>query len=154
MLVLNKSNFGEAGSSREARRSAISSLSHQFFQLRGLTLTTAHYHTSRHTSCMESLHECLAVATVKDKVDRCSACDCTLLGTVRFSCFLLLLLLPYVYRDRKDCQGQGARSSTSTFTQLLSSEILQFSIALRPQRPYGLSGTGSPGRPSPLSHSS
>ena len=46
MLVLNKTNFGEAGSSREARHSAISSLSHQFFQLRGLTRTTAHYHTA------------------------------------------------------------------------------------------------------------
>ena len=29
-----------------------------------------------------------------------------------------------------------------------------FSVALRPQRPYGLLGTGSPGRPPRLSHSS
>ena len=42
----------------------------------------------------------------------------------------------------------------STFTQLLSSEILQFSVALRPQRPEGLLGTGSPGRSPPPSHSS
>ena len=95
MLVLNKSDSGEAGSSREAGRSAISSLSHQFFQLRGLSPTTAHYHTSRHTSCMESLHECLDVASVKDKVDRCSVCDCM-------------------------CPSRS-RTSTSTFTQLLSS---------------------------------
>ena len=38
------------------------------------------------------------------------------------------------------------RTSTSTFTQLLSSES-GFSVALRPQRLFGLSGTGSPGRP-------
>ena len=31
---------------------------------------------------------------------------------------------------------------------------VQFSVALRPQRPYGLLGTGSPGRPPGLSHSS
>ena len=29
-----------------------------------------------------------------------------------------------------------------------------FTVALRPQRPQRLSGTGSPGRPPPLSHSS
>ena len=29
------------------------------------------------------------------------------------------------------------RTATSIFTQLLSSEILQFSVALRPQGPYG-----------------
>ena len=31
--------------------------------------------------------------------------------------------------------------------------LSQFSVALRRQRPYGLSGTGSPGRPPRLSHS-
>ena len=41
------------------------------------------------------------------------------------------------------------RTSTSTVTQLLSSETLQFqfSVALHPRKPYGLLGTGSPGRP-------
>ena len=49
--------------------------------------------------------------------------------------------------------GDGEpRTSTSTFTQLLSSEI-QFNVALRPQRPWGLLRTGSPGRPLRLSHS-
>ena len=32
--------------------------------------------------------------------------------------------------------------------------VFEFSAALRPQRPYGLLGTGSPGRPPRLSHSS
>ena len=31
---------------------------------------------------------------------------------------------------------------------------VKFSVALRPQRPYGLLGPGNPGRPSRLSHSS
>ena len=31
--------------------------------------------------------------------------------------------------------------------------IFKFSVAVRPQRPYGLLGTGSPGGPPPLSHS-
>ena len=44
------------------------------------------------------------------------------------------------------------RTATSTFTQLLS--VLPFSVALCPQRPCGLLGTGSPGRPSLLPHSS
>ena len=44
-------------------------------------------------------------------------------------------------------------TSTLSLTQLLSSEF-KFSAALRPQRPYGLLGTGSPGRPPRLSHSS
>ena len=43
-------------------------------------------------------------------------------------------------------------TATSTFTQLLSSEDhsgteFKFSVALRPRRPLGLLGTGSPGRP-------
>ena len=46
------------------------------------------------------------------------------------------------------------RTATSIFTQFLSSEILQFNVALRPQRPYGPLGTRSPGRPPRLSHSS
>ena len=48
------------------------------------------------------------------------------------------------------------RTSTSTFTQLLSSgaNTRLFNDTLRPQRPYGLFGTGSPGRPPRLSHSS
>ena len=45
------------------------------------------------------------------------------------------------------------RKATSTFTQLLSSE-LEFSVALRPQRPQALLRIGSPGRPPRLSHSS
>ena len=48
------------------------------------------------------------------------------------------------------------RTSTSTLTHLLSSVALYFKFifALRPQRPYGLLGTGSPGRPSGLLRSS
>ena len=44
-------------------------------------------------------------------------------------------------------------TSTLSLTQLLSSEF-KFSAALRPQRPYGLLGAGSPGRSPRLSHSS
>ena len=36
------------------------------------------------------------------------------------------------------------RSSTSYFTQLLSSELFRFSVALRPLRPYGRDGNGEP----------
>ena len=40
------------------------------------------------------------------------------------------------------------RTSTSTFTQLLSSDSpFKFTVASRPQKPFGLLGTGSPGRP-------
>ena len=48
------------------------------------------------------------------------------------------------------------RTATWTFTQLLFSDPVpeQFNAALRPQRPYRRLGTGSPGRPPPLSHSS
>ena len=48
------------------------------------------------------------------------------------------------------------RTSTSISTQLLGSEFVlsEFSVALRQQRPSGLLGTGSPGRPPRLSHSS
>ena len=48
------------------------------------------------------------------------------------------------------------RAATSTFTQLLNSECLSSSsvVALLPQRPQGLLGSGRPGRPPPLSHSS
>ena len=35
------------------------------------------------------------------------------------------------------------RTSTSTLTQLLSSEEFEFNVALRPQRPYGPLGTGA-----------
>ena len=31
--------------------------------------------------------------------------------------------------------GESSRTTTSTFTQLLNSEILRFNVALRPQRP-------------------
>ena len=47
------------------------------------------------------------------------------------------------------------RTATSTFTQLLNSgRDFQFSVPFRPQKPSGLLGTGSPGRPPRLSHSS
>ena len=46
------------------------------------------------------------------------------------------------------------RTSTSFFTQLLNSRLRQFNAALRPQRPSGLLGTGSPGHPPDFSHSS
>ena len=50
------------------------------------------------------------------------------------------------------------RTSTSTFSQLLRSalpaSLLLFSVALRPEKPYGLLRTGSPRRLPRLSHSS
>ena len=56
---------------------------------------------------------------------------------------------------RQTIRDGEPRTSTSTFTQLRSSEHTHFfSFALRPQRPYRPLGTGSPGRPSRLSHSS
>ena len=46
------------------------------------------------------------------------------------------------------------RTATSTFSQLLSTVRCPFfSVASRPQRPYGLLWTGSPGRPPRLLHS-
>ena len=48
------------------------------------------------------------------------------------------------------------RTAASTVTHLLSSDTdtkFRFSVALRPQKPLGLLGTGSPGRPPRLSHS-
>ena len=57
--------------------------------------------------------------------------------------------------DYYSIRDETPRTATSTFTQLLSSETLKkkfdFDVALRPQRPYGLLGMGSPGRPPPLS---
>ena len=55
--------------------------------------------------------------------------------------FRLLLLLHCCFMSTEP------RSSTSYFTQLLGSELFRFSVALRPQRPYGLDGNGEP-RPS------
>ena len=51
------------------------------------------------------------------------------------------------------------KQRTATFTQLITSvDCLPSSsclnVAIRPQRPYGLLGTGSPGHPPRLSHSS
>ena len=53
-------------------------------------------------------------------------------------------------------KGGEPRTATSTFTQLQSSEkaAVQFSVVLRPLRPYGPLGMGNPGRPPRLSHSS
>ena len=71
---------------------------------------------------------------------------------------LVSSMLRYVHRDHTgNLLGSGEpRTSSPTFTQLLSSEDLsvsQFNVALRPQRPYGLLGTWSPGRPPRLPHS-
>ena len=52
-------------------------------------------------------------------------------------------MLLYVHRDNKDCLGRGAQDGHLDFHTA--------PVALRPQRP---SGTGSPGRPPRLSHSS
>ena len=91
-----------------------------------------------------------------------------LLSSVRWYTMLL-----YVHRDRTESsdsswfvqccftstetvrtiRNKESRTSTSSLTQLLSSEF-EFNVALRPQRPQGLLGTGSPGRPPRLSHNS
>ena len=49
-------------------------------------------------------------------------------------------------------QGRGAQDGHLDFHT--APELHVFYVALRPQRPQGLLGTGSPGRPPPLSHSS
>ena len=48
--------------------------------------------------------------------------------------------------------GGGCLVSASAVTQ--SGNQIQFNIALRPERPQGLLGTGGQGRPPPLSYSS
>ena len=66
-------------------------------------------------------------------------------------------MLLYVQRDHKDFRNGEPWTSTSTFRQLPSSVSVvthEFNVALRPQRPYGLLGTGSQGQPPRLSHSS
>ena len=57
-------------------------------------------------------------------------------------------------RSHRPIRDGEPRTATSTVTQLLSSDpsAVHFSVALRPQIPYGLLGTGSPERPPPLSH--
>ena len=57
------------------------------------------------------------------------------------------------YGDHKDCKGRGAQGGHFDFHTALSELCwgqFMFSVTLRPQRPYGLLGTGSSGRP-PLS---
>ena len=54
----------------------------------------------------------------------------------------------------RNIKDEEHRTATSTFTQLLSSEGLTFSVLYCPQRLWGLLGTKSPGRPLRLSHSS
>ena len=53
--------------------------------------------------------------------------------------------------DYYSIRDETPRTATLASTQLLSSETLKkkfdFNVALRPQRPYGLLGMGSPGRP-------
>ena len=61
-----------------------------------------------------------------------------------------------VHTGHTDYKGQGAQDGHLDFhtaPELRGSEFM-FSVALSPQRPYGLSGTGGPGRPPRLSHSS
>ena len=63
----------------------------------------------------------------------------------------------YVHRDRTDSKGRGALDGHLGFHTALEHCALlrfKFSVALRPQRPYGLLGTGSPVRLPRLSHSS
>ena len=50
-------------------------------------------------------------------------------------------MLRYVHRDRTDCDGRGGEDGHLDF----------HNVAFHPQRPYGLLGTGSPGRPPRLS---
>ena len=54
-------------------------------------------------------------------------------------------------RDADICEDLNLEVSI-----LVNAHVLQikFSVAVRPQRPYGLLGTGSPGLPPRLSHSS
>ena len=53
-------------------------------------------------------------------------------------------MMLYVHRNHRAYLGRGARTATSTFTQLLGSVVVVwFSVALRPQRRVGLLGTGT-----------
>ena len=53
----------------------------------------------------------------------------------------------------RSCRGSNPRPSDSEFCALLPPSF-SFSVALCVQKPSGLLGTGSPGRPPRLSHSS
>jgi len=71
------------------------------------------------------------------------SCSCSSSSTSSSSSSVLLYL--FLHRDSVDYYGM----STSSFTQLFSSGDFKtvfffFGVALRPQRLYGLSGTGSP----------
>ena len=72
---------------------------------------------------------------------------------VLIASFLRSMLL-YVHIDRKVYWGRGAQDGHLDFHTAPELCCPAFSVALRPQRPYGLLGTGSPGRPPRLSHSS
>ena len=67
--------------------------------------------------------------------------------------FVIFVLLFYIYY----CEGQLVSSfpfSLKYYRRVYSVSGFIFIVALRPQRPWGLLGTGSPGRPPPLPHSS
>ena len=54
----------------------------------------------------------------------------------------------------RDVGTQDVHLDFHTAPELWGENVaFKFSVALRPQRPYGLLGTGSPGRPPRLSHS-
>ena len=65
-------------------------------------------------------------------------------------------MLVNVHRDHTDYQRQGAQEVHLDFHTApeVWNLYFKFIVALRPQRPYGLFGTGGPGRPPRLSHSS
>ena len=92
------------------------------------------------------------VRTIRDREARPSASTFTqLLSSAQW--FLIQCCFTDTVTVRTIRDGEP-RTSTSTFTQLPSSAESSFSVALRPQRPYGLFGTGNPGRPPQLLHSS
>ena len=80
-------------------------------------------------------------------------------GHGRYPCILDQWFIQCCFTSTETIQtirDDEARMPTLTFTQLLSSGLSvvhSFSVALRPQRPYRLLGTMSPGHPPPLSHS-
>ena len=100
------------------------------------------------------------VRTIRDRKLRTSTSTFTqFLSSDRLAFLLRLLMLLYVNRDHKDYKGRGAQDGHLDFHAApklwhnMQFEF-EFNVALRPQRPYGLLGTGNPGRPPRPSRSS